>query len=98
MSGDGFLVVNFGALDQATADIDKALNNLKSQLGELEAHGARLMSSWDGDAQHAYEVRQARWRAASTDLQDILQDIKVAVADSASDYQSTEKKATNLFQ
>ncbi|MBM0240529.1 WXG100 family type VII secretion target [Micromonospora sp. ATA32] len=94
----GVLVVNFAALQQASADIQKALNTLDSQLGQLERDAAPLVSSWAGEARQAYEQRQARWRSASQDLQAMLRDIKLAVDDSATDYLDTEKKNVGLFQ
>ncbi|NED51672.1 WXG100 family type VII secretion target [Micromonospora aurantiaca] len=94
----GVLVVNFAALQQAGADIQRALSTLESQLGQLERDAAPLVASWNGEAREAYEVRQARWRAASQDLQAMLRDIKLAVADSATDYLDTEKRNANLFQ
>jgi WXG100 family type VII secretion target len=95
---NGVLVVNFAALQQASADIQKALNTLDSQLGQLERDAAPLVASWTGDARQAYEQRQARWRAASQDLQAMLRDIKIAVDESASDYLDTEKRNVGLFQ
>lgn len=98
MTSDGRLVVNFGALQQAGADIHRAVSALETQLDQLEQDAAPLVSTWQGQAQEAYAERQARWRSAATDLQNILRDIKLAVDDSASDYLHTEKKATSLFQ
>jgi WXG100 family type VII secretion target len=95
---DGVLVVNFAALSQASADIQKALGKLESELGQLERDAAPLMSTWEGDAQAAYLARQRNWRAAAQDLSNILRDIKAALDESAGDYMSTEKRATNLFQ
>lgn len=95
---DGMLVVSFSALQQASADIQKALNSLESQLGQLERDAAPLVASWSGDARQAYEQRQTKWRSASRDLQTMLRDIKLAVDDSAADYLNTEKKNVNLFQ
>lgn len=95
---DGVLVVNFAALQQASADIQKALNTLDSQLDQLERDAAPLVASWDGEARQAYEERQARWRAASRDLQTMLREIKVALDESATDYLETEKKNASLFQ
>ncbi|MBO4142076.1 WXG100 family type VII secretion target [Micromonospora tulbaghiae] len=94
----GVLVVNFAALQQAGADIQRALSTLESQLGQLERDAAPLVAGWNGEAREAYEVRQSRWRAASQDLQAMLRDIKLAVADSATDYLDTEKRNANLFQ
>ncbi|GAA1845438.1 WXG100 family type VII secretion target [Asanoa iriomotensis] len=95
---DDMLVVNFPALHQASADIQKALNTLDTQLGQLERDAAPLIASWDGEARQAYDQRQSRWRTASADLQSMLRDIKRALDDSAADYLSTEKKNTSLFQ
>ena len=58
----GVLVVNFAALQQAGADIQRALSTLESQLGQLERDAAPLVASWNGAAREAYEVRQsAQW-------------------------------------
>lgn len=95
---DGMLVVNFAALQQASADIQKALNTLESQLSQLERDAAPLVATWSGEAKEAYEVRQNRWRTASQDLQAMLRDIKLALDESAAEYLSTEKRNTALFQ
>jgi early secretory antigenic target protein ESAT-6 len=94
---DDILVVNFPALQQASADIQKALNTLDTQLAQLERDAAPLIATWDGDARQAYDQRQSRWRTASADLQAMLRDIKLALDDSAADYLSTEKRNVNLF-
>ena len=95
---DGLLLVNFGALMQAGADIQKALNELQTQLGQLEKDAGPLVASWDGAAQMAYQERQRKWQTAATDLSEILRQIKIAVDESAADYQDTERKATQRFQ
>ena len=95
---NGLLLVNFGALNQASADIQKALSNLQNQLGQLERDAGPLVATWEGTAQSAYRERQARWQSAANDLSEILRHIKVAVDESALDYQDTERKATNRFQ
>jgi len=98
MANDGMLLVNFGSLQQASADIQKALNTLQSQLDQLESDAQPLVATWNGAAQQAYAQRQAKWRAASQDLQSILQNIKAAVDQSTEDYVNTEKQATQRFQ
>ena len=98
MNDNDTLVVNFAALQKATADIQSALNTLNTQLGQLEQDAAPLVATWDGGAREAYDVRQARWKQSSGDLSNILRDIKQALDDSAVDYQHTEKRNTGLFQ
>lgn len=94
---DGQLLVNFPALQQASADISKAISTLDAQLGDLQQAAAPLVSTWEGEAQASYAERQRRWTQASTDLKGILQQIKGALDESAQDYLSTEKSATQLF-
>jgi early secretory antigenic target protein ESAT-6 len=95
---NGLLLVNFGALQQASMDIHKALSELQSQLGQLERDAGPLVATWDGVAQMAYQERQRKWQTAASELSEILRQIKLAVDESAADYQDTERKATNRFQ
>ncbi len=95
---NGLLLVNFGALQQARADIQKALRQLQSQLGQLERDAGKLVDSWDGQAQLAYRERQRKWQTAAGELSEILRNIQNAVDASAADYQDTERRATNRFQ
>ena len=98
MANDGMLLVNFGAMQQASSDIQKAITRLQTQLDQLEADAKPLISTWNGAAQEAYAHRQAKWRQASADLHHILRNIKHAVDRSTEDYVNTEKQATSRFQ
>jgi WXG100 family type VII secretion target len=95
---NGLLLVNFGALQQASADIQKALNTVQAQLSQLERDAGPLVATWSGAAQAAYAERQRKWTAASEDLANILRNIKIAVDESAADYQDTERKAQQRFE
>jgi WXG100 family type VII secretion target len=65
---DGMLLVNFGALTQAGADIQKAISRLESELNQLEQDAGPLVATWSGAARDAYAERQKRWQSASLDL------------------------------
>lgn len=95
---DGVLLVNFAALGQAGADIERALQKMRTDLDELESKGAQLSETWSGAAKQAYQERQDRWTKASKDLETILRSIQGAVVDSQEDYANTERAATNRFQ
>jgi early secretory antigenic target protein ESAT-6 len=95
---NGLLLVNFGALQQASLDIQKALTELQSQIDQLDREGGKLVGTWDGPAQEAYYERQRKWQTAAGELSEILRNIKLAVDESAADYQDTERKATHRFQ
>ncbi len=91
------LVVNFAAMQGASADIESAIGKLTSNLDQLNSDAKPLVSTWTGEAQQAYYQRQTTWTNAANDLTQILRSIQRAVADSTSDYQSTEHANTNLF-
>ena len=95
---NGLLLVNFGALQQGGADIQKALNTLQSQLAQLERDAAPLVATWSGAAQSAYAERQRKWTTVADDLAAILRNIRVAIDESAADYQDTERRATQRFE
>jgi WXG100 family type VII secretion target len=94
---DGLLRVNFAALAEAGVDIEKAVNELDTKLGELKADARPLVDTWEGKAQTAYYQRQQKWDNAATDLKNILRDIKIAVDRSAQDYAATESSAEKRF-
>jgi len=50
---NGLLLVNFGALQQASADIQKALNTMQAQLSQLQRDAGPLVATWSGAAQAA---------------------------------------------
>jgi 6 kDa early secretory antigenic target len=94
---DDTLVVDFNAMQHASAEIQQALGRLHGKLDELETNAAPLVNTWAGPAQEAYRERQARWRRAADDLSAILSQIKKALDESAADYHSTEQRNTGLF-
>ncbi|MFG1605554.1 WXG100 family type VII secretion target [Actinoplanes sp. NPDC049265] len=95
---DGVLLVNFGALQNAAANIQSAVNKLDADLAELDSQGSKLLQHWNGEAQAAYHQRQTTWTNSANDLKQILQSIRNAVEHAASNYHETEKRATNRFQ
>ena len=95
---DHVLVVQFGALQQASANIQAGLSTMEAQLDQLESDAAPLVASWSGDAKAAYDQRQQVWRTAAQDLSNILREIRTAVDESAADYLSTENRNRSLFE
>jgi WXG100 family type VII secretion target len=92
------LVVNFAALQQASGEIQGAVNRLSATLDGLERDAQPLIATWDGGAKEAYAQRQAKWRQAAAELAAILTDIKTALDESAADYLQTEQGNARLFQ
>jgi len=97
MAGDQ-LVVNFTALQGAVGDIQKAISKMESSLADCESSAKPLVDSWSGAAKDSYFERQAQWRKAADNLTQMLNDIKVAVSDSADNFDQTERRNTAMFQ
>ncbi|HLL64722.1 MAG TPA: WXG100 family type VII secretion target [Micromonosporaceae bacterium] len=97
MSNDGTLLVNFGSMERASADISRAVSALKHDLAELDSIARPLRDTWEGSAQRAYDQRQAQWSQASADLIEVLQRIKRALDDSTQDYLQTERRNARQF-
>jgi 6 kDa early secretory antigenic target len=95
---DGRLVVKFAELQAAVSQIDNALNKIQSDLDELERSAAPLVNNWSGDARAQYQARQQKWSSAATELSEILRDIRSAVQQSATDYESAERTNAARFQ
>jgi WXG100 family type VII secretion target len=94
---DDVLVVNCLALEHASSEIQGAILALETELEELERDAAPLIGAWSGSAREAYDERQRRWRSAAADLTAMLRDIKMALDESAADYQATERRNTQMF-
>jgi len=92
------LVINFGSLAQAASDIQNAVSSMNNELDSCEQAAQPLVATWQGAAQDAYHVRQAKWREASQQLNQMLSEIKRAVEDSAANFQSAENRNRALFQ
>ncbi len=64
--------VNYGALDGAAADIKTGASNLQGCLDDLENTLNQLRSSWEGQAQEAYNAAQVKWNQGLEGLKDVL--------------------------
>ncbi|MGE5156274.1 MAG: WXG100 family type VII secretion target [Betaproteobacteria bacterium] len=100
MSGyaDGQLLVNVARLRETSGHIQSAVSAMRTQLADLESDARPLVATWSGAAREAYQERQNIWRQASDDIVSLLNQIRVALDESASDYENTEAANANLFR
>jgi len=75
--------VNYGALDGAAADLKNTLNQLRS--------------SWEGQAQEAYNAAQVKWNQGLEGLKDVLSRTSAAVDSARSNYQQTDQASAARF-
>lgn len=90
MSDSGSMLVTFAALAEAAQTIQSTYNNLNQKLTDLESQLKPVVSSWTGSASENYQVQQAKWNSAQSDLNTVLQAISKAVEAAHDAYSSTE--------
>ena len=86
--------VNYGALDSAAADIKSGASNLQGCLDDLENTLNQLRSSWEGQAQEAYNAAQVKWNQG---LEGVLSRTSAAVDSARSNYQQTDQASAARF-
>jgi len=69
---DSLILVQYGTLEEATANVQAAVAFMNQQLGDLKQYLAQLKELWEGDAGTAYKALQAKWDQAAQDLNQIL--------------------------
>ena len=89
--------VQYGALDQAASDITTGAGNLESCLNDLENTLNQLRSSWEGQAQEAYQAAQLKWNEGLEGLKDVLRRTSAAVDSARSNYQQTDQSSAARF-
>ena len=89
--------VQYGALYQAASDITTGAGNLESCLNDLEQTLNQLRSSWEGQAQEAYQTAQLKWNEGLEGLKDVLRRTSAAVDSARSNYQQTDQSSASRF-
>lgn len=89
--------VNFGQLSQAAHDLESTAKKIESELHELEQFLKPLVSTWEGEAQQAYQAAQDEWDKAAQNMQEICAKMGMAVNTANEAYQQGEKKNAARF-
>lgn len=85
------LVVTFGAMRDARADVAATARSLENQLAELRRFTTPLAASWTGAAAQSYAAAQRHWDAAAGDLIAVLTEIGAALEAAGEDFLEAER-------
>ena len=96
MSLDG-IRVNHAALDQAAADMHKAVKDIDERMDRLEGELQPLKNDWHGNAQATYIQAKAAWDAAINEMKDLLDRSSRTVYESNAQYAATDKRGADYF-
>jgi WXG100 family type VII secretion target len=91
------MLVTFGALANAEADIRTTAGSMNQQLADLKGYLAPLVATWEGVASSDYQAKQAQWDRAAADLNSALDRIGAAVGQALANYQQTESTNAGMW-
>ena len=97
MSGDGHLVVTFGAVNEAAMDADAIATQIAQQLADLKAYLAPLVGTWSGEASTDFQALQAKWDASAGDLNQVLRQISQSLRTAGDNYLNTERTNSKIW-
>lgn len=87
---EGRIQVTFGELENARSSIQTTWANISRELEDLKRFLQPMVETWTGEASTAYQAQQAKWDCAATDLNQVLNQIGVALGTSNENYQNAE--------
>lgn len=88
---DGTILVTFGELEGARESITTTWKNISQELEELKSYLKPMVDTWTGDASIAYQALQAQWDQSAKDLNQVLNQIGVALGTSNENYRVGEE-------
>jgi 6 kDa early secretory antigenic target len=97
MSGEGHVLVTFGAINEAAMDTESVASQIAQQLSDLKAYLAPLVANWSGEASTEYQALQAKWDAGANDLNQVLRQMAQALRTAGDNYQNTERTNTSIW-
>jgi 6 kDa early secretory antigenic target len=91
------ILVTFGELENAQSSIRTTWTNISREMEDLKTYLKPMVDTWTGDAAIAYNARQARWDRLAADLNQVLNQIGVALGTSNQNYHEGEAANTRRW-
>lgn len=89
--------ITYHTVTSAADDIQSAATTLQGELEALDARVRKVVATWDGEAQLAFNGKHKGWGSNVTGLTQTLTALSQAVHGAASGYQRTDRKGAMLF-
>jgi len=97
MSGDGHMLVTFGAVNEAAMDTDAVASQIAQELADLKAYLSPLVASWSGEASADFQALQAKWDSSATDLNQVLRQMSQSLRTAGDNYLNTERTNKQIW-
>ncbi|MCT2594694.1 WXG100 family type VII secretion target [Streptomyces sp. N2-109] len=89
--------ITYHTVTSAADDIGTAATTIQGELEALDARVRKVVGTWDGEAQIAFNGKHKGWGANVTGLTQTLQMLSRQVHAAAAGYQRTDKKGAAMF-
>ena len=84
------ILVTFGELESARSSIQTTWTHINREMEDLKQYLQPMVETWTGDAASAYHAHQAQWDRSAADLNQVLNQIGIALGTSNENYQAGE--------
>ncbi|NUU21701.1 MAG: WXG100 family type VII secretion target [Streptomycetaceae bacterium] len=91
------IVVTFATIQDAAGQIRSINGDIRSRLDDLKRQVDAVASTWEGQAQSEYAIRQGKWTEAQTALCNLLEQVATALVQTAEVYQQTESANAKMW-
>ena len=91
------ILVTFGELETARSSIQTTWTNISREMEDLKRYLQPMVETWSGEASLAYQAHQAKWDRAAADLNQVLNQIGVALGTSNENFQAAENANRNRY-
>ena len=91
------ILVTFGELENARSSIQTTWTNISREMEDLKRFLQPMVGTWTGEASTAYQAHQAKWDQSANDLNQVLNQIGVALGTSNENYQAGEAANRNRW-
>jgi WXG100 family type VII secretion target len=82
---------------QAHAAIATAAKGIEEALSRIDAEGAILLSSWEGEAREAFLTRQTKWNADADVILQKLRQINAGLEQAVYIYDNADKRGAHMI-
>ena len=84
------ILVTFGELECARNSIQTTWASINREMEDLRRYLQPLVETWTGEASSAYQAHQAKWDRSAADLNQVLNQIGIALGTSNENYRAGE--------
>jgi 6 kDa early secretory antigenic target len=88
---------NFAGIEAGSADIHSAVATTNELLTQGAQSLASLAAVWGGNGSDSYQAVQAKWDAASNELNDALRNLAQTISEASSTMAQTEAGVASTF-